>query len=194
MSFLTLSFRPEDSSTKSAAQRRAEQLELSHQGREKSKKRSAPSAGVDPKRLRGKPRTSPKKTGEASLSSLSGATLAKETVTGVELGSSTKATKDIPLTGVSGVEKPPSSSKGEGKNKEKVGEMTFKATLPADFMVNDVLERDVIFPHLAKFLLPTFYDRYKESRVEDTGAHVAGLSFMVIMFYLFSLSLTVLAC
>ncbi|KAI3678473.1 hypothetical protein L6452_37767 [Arctium lappa] len=168
----------EDSSTKSAAQRRAEQLELAPQGREKSKKRSAPLAGVDPKRLRGKPRTSPKKTGEASLSSLSGATPAKETVTGVELGSLTKATKDIPLSGMSSVEKPPSSSKGEGKNKEKVGEMTFKATLPADFMVNDVLERDVIFLHLAKFLLPTFYDRYKESRLEDTGAHAAGLSFM----------------
>ncbi|KAI3749051.1 hypothetical protein L6452_12597 [Arctium lappa] len=168
----------EDSSTKSAAQRRAEQLELTRQGREKSKKRSAPSVGLDPKRLRGKPQTSPMKTGDATLSSLSGATLAKDTVAGVELEGSTKATKDVPMSGVSDVEKPPSSSKSEGKNKEKVGEMTFKATLPADFMVNDVLERDVIFPHLAKFLLPTFYDRYKDSRVEDTGAHAAGLSFM----------------
>ncbi|KAI3757976.1 hypothetical protein L6452_05522 [Arctium lappa] len=171
-----------DSSTKSAAQRRAEQLELARQGREKSNKRSAPSAGVDPKRFQGKPRTSPKKTGDATLSSLSGASLAKDTVVGVELGGSTQMTKDIPLSGVSGVKKPisevPPSSSKEEKNKEKVGETTFKVTLSSDFMANDVLERDVIFPHLGKFLLPTFYDRYKESRVEDTGAHAAGLSFM----------------
>ncbi|KAI3729502.1 hypothetical protein L6452_18162 [Arctium lappa] len=168
-----------DAAVKSAAAKRAEQLELARQGREKAKKRSAPSTGVDPRRVRGKqPRYSPKKTGDITLSSLSGATLAKDTVAEVELKGSTKATKDAPLSGVSGVEKPSSSSKGEGKNKEKVGEMTFKATLPADFMVNDVLERDVIFPHLEKFLLSTFYDRYKDSQVEDTGAHAAGLSFM----------------
>ncbi|KAI3669843.1 hypothetical protein L6452_41277 [Arctium lappa] len=168
-----------NAAVKSAAAKRAEQLELARQGREKARKRSAPSTGVDPRRVRGKqPRYSPKKTGDTTLSSLSGATLAKDTVAEFELEGSTKATKDAPLSGVSGVEKPSSSSKGQGKNKEKVGEMTFKATLPADFMVNDVLERDVIFPHLAKFLLPTFYDRYKDSRVEDTGAHAAGISFM----------------
>ncbi|KAI3678507.1 hypothetical protein L6452_37802 [Arctium lappa] len=55
-------------------------------------------------------------------------------------------------------------------------------------MANDVLERDVIFRHLAKFLLPTFYDRYKESRVEDTGAHAAGLSFMKVLGRLFLMS------
>ncbi|KAI3758460.1 hypothetical protein L6452_06023 [Arctium lappa] len=145
----------EDSSMKSAAQRRAEQLELARQGREKSKKRSAPPAGVDPRR---------------------------DTVAGVDLGGSTKVTKDAPWSGVSGANKSifevPSSSLKEEKNKEKVGETIFKVTLPSDFMVNDVLERDVIFPHLGKFLLPTFRDRYNDSRVEDTGAHVAGLSFM----------------
>ncbi|KAI3769902.1 hypothetical protein L6452_01016 [Arctium lappa] len=173
----------EDAAIKLAAAKRAEQLELACQGREKARKRSSPSTGVDLRRVRGKqPRYSPKKTDDVTLSSLSGATLVKETAAGVELEGSTKATKDAPSTGVSGVEKPSvapsSSSKGEGKNKEKVGEMIFKATLPADFMANDVLERDVIFTHLAKFLLPTFYDRYKESRVEDTGAHAAGLYFM----------------
>ncbi|KAI3771956.1 hypothetical protein L6452_03128 [Arctium lappa] len=131
-----------DASTKSSALRRVEQLELARQGREKTKKKSAPSAGADTRRV----------------------------------------TKDTPTSGVSGANKPflapSSSSKGEERNKEKVGETTFKVTLPSDFMANDVLERDVIFPHLGKFLLPTFYDRYKESRVEDTGAHAAGLSFM----------------
>ncbi|KAI3667942.1 hypothetical protein L6452_43013 [Arctium lappa] len=169
----------EDSSTKSAAQRRAEQLELARQGREKSKKRSAPSAGLDPKRIRGKQlRSSPKKTGDVTMTSLPGMSPTKGTVSGVELGGSTQMTKDIPPSGMSGVNKPTSSSSKEEKNKEKVGETTFKVTLPSDFMANDVLERDVIFPHLGKFLLPTFYDRYKESRVEDTGAHAAGLSFM----------------
>ncbi|KAI3665596.1 hypothetical protein L6452_44223 [Arctium lappa] len=177
----------EDAAVKSVAVKRAEQLELARQGREKARKRSSPSTGVDPRCVRGKPRSSRKKTGDATLSSLSGATPAKRTVAGVELGGSIKATKDAPTKGVSGVEKPfaapSSSSKSEEKNKEKVGEMIFKATLPADFMANDVLERDVIFPHLAKFLLPTFYDRYKEYRVEDTGAHADGLSFMVSFTY-----------
>ncbi|KAI3678506.1 hypothetical protein L6452_37801 [Arctium lappa] len=102
----------------------AEQLELAHQRREKARKRSAPSTGVDSRRVRGKPRSSPKKTGDATLSSLSGATPTKGTVAGVELGGSIKATKDALTTGVSGVEKPfavpSSSSKSEEKNKEKV--------------------------------------------------------------------------
>ncbi|KAI3685618.1 hypothetical protein L6452_34869 [Arctium lappa] len=172
-----------DAAVKSATAKRAEQLELARQGREKARKRYASSTGVDPRCVRGKqPRYSPKKTGDTTLSSLSGATLAKDTVAEVELGGSTKATKDAPLSGVSGVNKPifenPFSSSREEKNKEKVGETIFKATFPSDFMVNDVLKRDVIFPHLGKFLLPTFRDRYKDSRVEDTGAHaVAYLSF-----------------
>ncbi|KAI3746807.1 hypothetical protein L6452_09248 [Arctium lappa] len=144
-----------DATAKSAAARRAEQLELARQGREKSRKRSAPSTG--------------------------GASPMKGTIAGVELRGSTQVTKDIPLSGVSGVNKPisevPSSSSKEEKNKEKVGETTFKVTLPSNFMVNDVLERDVIFPHLGKFLLP-FRDRYNDSRVEDTGAHAVSLSFM----------------
>ncbi|KAI3706842.1 hypothetical protein L6452_24855 [Arctium lappa] len=173
----------EDAAVKSVAVKRAEQLELARQGREKTKKRSAPSAGADTRRVvRGKPRLSPMKTGDAALSSLAGATLLKGTVAGAELGGSTQVTKDAPMLGVSGANKPfqepSSSSKSEEKNKEKVGETTFKVTLASDFMANDVLERDVIFPHLGKFLLPTFYDRYKESRVKDTGAHAAGLSFM----------------
>ncbi|KAI3772643.1 hypothetical protein L6452_03833 [Arctium lappa] len=171
-----------DAPAKSSALRRAEQLELARQGREKTKKRSAPSVGADTRRVRGKPRLSPKKTGDVALSSLVGTTPSKGTVDGIELGGLTQVTKDAPMSGVSGVDKPfpapSSSSKSEEKNKEKVGETTFKVTLPSDFMVNDVLERDVIFPHLGKFLLPIFYNRYKESQVEDTGAHAAGLSFM----------------
>ncbi|KAI3715635.1 hypothetical protein L6452_22621 [Arctium lappa] len=77
------------------------------------------------------------------------------------------------------------SSKDKGKYSQvEVGpnQMPVNFSLPGDFMSFDNLSREVLFPRLGKFLMPTFHDRYKDVSVDDLGSHVTGLSYMVSVF------------
>ncbi|KAI3746657.1 hypothetical protein L6452_09096 [Arctium lappa] len=73
------------------------------------------------------------------------------------------------LSGISGDwasgSDPLSSDKGKGP----ADIHTVNFTLPSDFMSDDVLDRARIFPHLLKFLLPNFKEKFKTMKIDDTG-------------------------
>ena len=83
-------------------------------------------------------------------------------------------------------EKAPVEDKGKGKLDEPEP-MQVNFTLPAGFLADGELERRKLFPHLSKYLLPTFENRYGTATVDDTGSFVCGLTFLV-SFYFFCFS------
>ncbi|KAI3701926.1 hypothetical protein L6452_27416 [Arctium lappa] len=68
----------------------------------------------------------------------------------------------------------PTSNKGKGP----ANIQTVNFTLPSDFMADDVLDQARIFPHLGKYLLPHFKEKFKAMTIDDVGSNVSGLAFM----------------
>lgn len=173
-----------DSPAKTADAKRAAQLELARKGRDKRK--AVATAGSMPKRTRmSTTKESSSKSGDSSKIASPGKEKTSTDVINAEPVSSAPpastavptppvvtSVTDAPFTTTS---TPKSADKGKKKEEEV---MTVNFTLPSDFMADDVLDRTKLFPHLGKFHLPPFQERFKDASVDDMGSHAAGLSFM----------------
>ncbi|KAI3770141.1 hypothetical protein L6452_01263 [Arctium lappa] len=170
--------------TSPVADQRSAQLELARKGKENKKGLSTTGSSV-PKRTRmAVPREPSSKGGDA----LSVATQEKAKVG--------DAIPEVPISVAPpmqekyGVERrPPENVQAteasgsnplttdEGKGPAEVQTVNF--TLSSDFTEDDILDSSRIFPHLGKYNLPVFKEKFKAMTIDNVGSNISGLDFLL---------------